>query len=332
MHSSTIANVRPLQSIWPYIQIARIDHWFKNTFMLLGVLVAFFYEPASITWASIPDIAVALLATCLVASSNYVLNELLDGATDRFHPEKKHRPVPSGKIRSGFAIMEWLFLGAVGAILASFVSLSFFVSALVLWLMGVAYNVPPIRTKELPYLDVLSESVNNPLRLFLGWFAVVPEKVPPLSLVLAYWMVGAFFMATKRFAEYRHIADPKAASQYRQSFGYYTENRLLVSMFIYATMSALFSGIFIVRYRVELILFVPLAAGFFGYYLKLGLQQDSPAQHPEKLYRERGFVRYLIVSMAVIVLLMLVQVPKLYDLFNIEPARMNPLWIIGEGK
>jgi decaprenyl-phosphate phosphoribosyltransferase len=331
MYSSTIANARPLQSIWPYIQIARIDHWFKNTFMILGVLVAFFYEPASITLVSIPNIALALVATCLVASSNYVLNELLDGATDRFHPEKKYRPVPSGKIRSGFAIMEWLFLGAVGAILASFVSLSFFVSALVLWLMGVAYNVPPIRTKELPYLDVLSESVNNPLRLFLGWFAVVPEKVPPLSLVLAYWMVGAFFMATKRFAEYRHIADPKAASQYRQSFGYYTESRLLVSMFIYATMSALFSGIFIVRYRVELILFVPLAAGFFGYYLKLGLQQDSPAQHPEKLYRERGFVRYLVLSMAVFVLLMLLQVPTLYDLFNVEPARINPLWTIGTG-
>ena len=127
----------------------------------------------------------------------------------------------------------------------------------------------------------------------------------------------------------KFIADAKTAAQYRQSFGYYTENRLLVSMFIYATMSALFSGIFIVRYRVELILFVPLAAGFFGYYLKLGLQQDSPAQHPEKLYRERGFVRYLVVSMVVLVLLMLVQVPALYDLFNIESARMDPLWTIG---
>ena len=30
--------------------------------------------------------------------------------------------------------------------------------------MGVAYNVPPVRTKDRAYLDVLSESVNNPLR------------------------------------------------------------------------------------------------------------------------------------------------------------------------
>jgi decaprenyl-phosphate phosphoribosyltransferase len=329
MYSSTISTVRPVQSIWPYIQIARIDHWFKNSFMLLGVLVAFFYDPGWIAWASIPKIGLGLLATCLVASSNYVLNELLDGVTDSFHPEKKHRPVPAGKIRPQLAILEWLLVGATGSVVACFVSPPFLVSALMLWIMGIAYNVPPVRTKELPYLDVLSESVNNPLRLFLGWFAVVPDKVPPISLILAYWMVGAFFMATKRFAEYRHIGDAKAATQYRQSFGYYTENRLLVSMFIYATMSALFSGIFIVRYRVELILFVPLAAGFFGYYLKLGLQHDSPAQHPERLYRERGFVSYLVLSMVVLVLLMLVRVPALYDLFNIEPARIDPLWTIG---
>jgi decaprenyl-phosphate phosphoribosyltransferase len=329
MYSSTIANVKPLQFIWPYIQIARIDHWFKNTFMLLGVLLAFFYDPATLTWANIPEIALGLLATCLIASSNYVLNELLDGTTDRFHPEKKNRPVPSGKIRSGFAVLEWFLVGIAGVIIASVLGFSFTISCLVLWLMGIVYNVPPFRTKELPYLDVLSESVNNPLRLFLGWFVLIPDKVPPLSLILAYWMVGAFFMATKRFAEYRHIGDTKAASQYRKSFGYYTEHRLLVSMFFYAIISALFSGIFIVRYRVELILFVPLAAGFFAHYLKLGLQDDSPVQHPEKLYRERAFMRYLMVCLMAFVLLMLVQVPVLYNLFNVDPARVDPLWTIG---
>jgi 4-hydroxybenzoate polyprenyltransferase len=331
MYSSTLVKLGPVQSIWPYIQLARLDHWFKNVFMLLGVLVAFFYEPVSLTLASLPPIVFGLLATCLVASSNYVLNELLDGSTDSFHPEKKYRPVPSGKIRSGFGIMEWLFVGAAGALLASFMSFSFFMSALTLWLMGIAYNVPPVRTKELPYLDVLSESLNNPLRLFLGWFAVVPDKVPPLSLILAYWMVGAYFMATKRFAEYRHIGNVQTAAQYRRSFGYYNENRLLVSMFIYATMSALFSGIFIVRYRVELILFVPLAAGFFGYYLSLGLKQNSPTQYPERLYRERGFVSYLVLSMVVLVVLMLVRLPVLYNLFNVEPARIDPLWTIEIG-
>src|SRR5262249_28556460 len=143
-----------------------------------------------------------------------------------------------------------------------------------LWTMGVAYNVPPVRTKEWPYVDVLTESINNPIRLLLGWFALVTDRVPPVSLILSYWMVGAFFMATKRFAEYRQIADPKVAAAYRRSFRHYTEDRLLVSMFFYATACALFAGIFIVRYHVELILFVPVAAGLFAYYLKIGLKPN----------------------------------------------------------
>jgi 4-hydroxybenzoate polyprenyltransferase len=297
--------------------------------MLLGVLLALFYDPVLFTWASVPRLGLAVLATCLIASSNYVLNELIDAPYDRFHPVKKHRPVPSGLVQPMFAILEWLLLGAAGVTIAFFLSPYFAASGIALWVMGVMYNVPPVRTKELPYVDVLSESVNNPLRLFLGWFALVTDKLPPLSLALAYWMVGAFFMATKRYAEYRRIGNREVAAQYRKSFRYYTEERLLVSMFFYATLCALFMGIFIVRYHVELILFTPVAAGFFAYYLKLGLQDNSPVQNPEKLHTERNFLLYMTLCVMLFVLLMFTRLPVLYELFNIEPSLLEPLWTLG---
>ena len=53
---------------------------------------------------------------------------------------------------------------------------------------GLVYNVSPIRTKEKVYLDVLSEAVNNPIRLTLGWAMVDSTTLPPSSLLLAYWM------------------------------------------------------------------------------------------------------------------------------------------------
>jgi decaprenyl-phosphate phosphoribosyltransferase len=317
------------QDWWPYVEIARADHWIKNAFMLLGALLAIFYQPSLLRWESAAKLGLAVLATCLVASSNYVLNELLDGPTDRFHPLKQHRPVPSGRIRTGVAVAEWLLLGAVGIGLACGINRYFVASAVWLWVMGVAYNVPPVRTKELPYLDVLSESVNNAIRLLLGWFSLVDDRVPPVSLILAYWMAGAFFMATKRFAEYRSIADPTRAAVYRRSFAYYNGDRLLVSMLFYATACALFSGIFIVRYHLELILFVPPAAGFFAYYLRLGLKPDSPAQHPERLHREHGFLVYATVSVLLFVALMFTSIPHLYDWFNVEASKTMPLWTLG---
>ena len=79
---------------------------------------------------------------------------------------------------------------------------------LLLWVMGLLYNVPPVRAKDQPYADVLSESVNNPIRLAMGWYSTGTAAVPPLSALLAYWMFGAFLMAMKRMAEYRRMGDP----------------------------------------------------------------------------------------------------------------------------
>ena len=112
--------------------------------------------------------SLTIIATCLVASSNYVLNELLDGPLDLLHPQKRHRPVPSGLIRPAFAYVEWLLLGAAGLGLALTLNRYFFASAVWLWLMGIIYNVPPLRTKEWPYLDVLSESIKVPVTAVVG--------------------------------------------------------------------------------------------------------------------------------------------------------------------
>ena len=106
--------------------------------MLLGVILAVFYEPRVAAWSSLVPLVVAVVATCLVASSNYVLNELLDGPNDRLHPEKRHRPVPSGRVRPALAYAEWLLLAAAGFGLALSLNIYFFASALWLWVMGIA--------------------------------------------------------------------------------------------------------------------------------------------------------------------------------------------------
>jgi decaprenyl-phosphate phosphoribosyltransferase len=309
-----------------YLRIARFDHWGKNAFMLLGFLLAWFLRPVTVSPELGWTLALAFLLTGLVASSNYVINEILDAPRDRHHPEKCHRPIPSGQVKLPLAYAEWILLGALGLAGAWFVNKGFFLSALALWIMGCVYNIPPLRTKELPWLDVLSESVNNPLRLFLGWFVLIPDEIPPLSLIVSYWMFGAFFMAIKRFAEYRHIRDPKVAAAYRNSFRWYNEERLLVSFFFYALTGAFFGGVFIVRYRLELVLFLPVAAAFITYYLKIGLWPDSPVQHPEKLFKRKRFMITTLGCLLLFILLMTRNIPQLYTWFNVDPPTSSPLW------
>ena len=105
-------------SIRPYVRIARPEYWANHVFIVPGILLAFLYIPGWPTAATLGRVALAIVCACLVASSNYVLNEILDAPKDRFHPEKKNRPVASGQVSLPIAYAEWLVLAALGFALA----------------------------------------------------------------------------------------------------------------------------------------------------------------------------------------------------------------------
>src|SRR2546430_1016199 len=71
-----------------YLQIARVDHWVKNVFVLPGIVVALSLDHKQLTFGILIPILIGLLSTCLVASSNYVINELIDASEDSQHPTK----------------------------------------------------------------------------------------------------------------------------------------------------------------------------------------------------------------------------------------------------
>src|SRR6476469_50487 len=87
--------VPPHPTVRGHIQIARIDHWFKNVFVLPGIIAAIGSDPTHVAPNLAYNVVVGLIATCLVASSNYTINEVLDAPTDRYHPIKHLRPVPA---------------------------------------------------------------------------------------------------------------------------------------------------------------------------------------------------------------------------------------------
>lgn len=302
--------------MWAYVQIARPDHWFKNVFALPGVLFAVLIDHSLVRLQLVWLLLLATAALCLAASSNYVLNELLDAERDRMHPQKCLRPVPSGRAKPAIAIMLWLMLGAVALAIGFAVSRPLGCSLLALLVSGLLYNVPPVRTKDLPFLDVLSEAVNNPIRILIGWYATGTMIWPPVSLLLAYWAMGGFLMAVKRFAEYRHINRARRAAAYRLSFRYYNEQRLLMSIIGYATACGMFAGVFIARYRLELVLTVPIFALFMGLYLRIGLKPDSPAQYPERLLRSRSVMLASLLLMFVVGLGLWFDWPALQRVFT----------------
>ena len=310
-----------------HVAICRFDHWFKNVFVLPGVLVAVSMEPGlwqmDVAWR----LVVGLLSVGFIASSNYTINEVLDAPFDRLHPTKHKRPVPAGLVSIPLAYLQWLALLGTGLALAYTISMPFLWTMVALWGMGCLYNIPPIRTKDVVYLDVTSEAINNPLRFLAGWFIAASTLAPPSSLLISYWMVGCFFMGLKRFAEYRMIRQDgewayfgdkhlDKAAAYRRSFRYYTEGRLLISTTFYGCASMLFFGAFLMRYRLELVFAFPLIALVMAIYQGLALREDSPVQKPEGLYKEKFLVVSVFLCLALMIALLFVDVPMLHEVFQ----------------
>lgn len=297
-----------------HVSLLRLDHSIKQIFVLPGTVLAISLTGTSLSLALAERVVLGLLAVIAAASSNYVLNEVLDAPYDRQHPTKCRRPAAACCIHVPLAYAQWLACGALGCWLAALVSRPLLLSVLSLWLMGCAYNIPPLRLKDVAYLDVLSESVNNPIRFCVGWYMVTAVVLPPASMLVAYWMLGAYFMALKRFSEYRQIGS-ESARRYRRSFIFYTEQKLLSSILFYATAAMLFFGAFIMRYRIEMIFSFPFIALLMAVYFNLAFSNDSSVQNPEKLYREPRLMALLAACCTVLVLTSFVNFPWLVQLF-----------------
>ena len=279
-----------------HMQVMRVDHSIKNIFVIPGIVVALSAQRTPLLSRPLVfNILIGFLATTFIACSNYVLNEVLDAPFDKLHPTKRM---------------------AVGIALALTISRPFAYTAGTLWIMGCLYNIPPLRLKDKVYLDVLSESVNNPLRMLLGWFMVTSVLIPPTSLLICYWMAGCYLMALKRFSEYREIDNAQVAGAYRKSFQHYTEVSLLTSVTFYASTAMLFFGAFIMRYRIELILVFPLVALLMSTYFRLAFQPNSAAQNPEKLYREPLLMTEAVIISLSMVVLLYIDIPFIGRVFS----------------
>jgi 4-hydroxybenzoate polyprenyltransferase len=292
-------SVRAPSSQWlQYLRPLRFDHWIKNLVVPVGSLLALAADRVSPDGAAIATISAAFVVSGLVSSVNYAVNEVLDAPFDARHPTKRNRPVPSGRVRIGpllavatavgclaFGLSWWLLPGPV------------LVGCGALFLAGLAYNLPPIRLKDWPYLDVVTESLTNPIRLAIGWYAVSVTRLPGL-LLLSVWSLGAFVMTGKRLAELRLLG--AAAARYRPTFRAYSVRGLLLVQLGYAVIGLAALARLTATLRPAALPGLPLVAALLAWTFKMTFEAERPLIDPEHLYHRPVF---LLSAIAVLVLL-----------------------------
>lgn len=288
----------------PYVAIARLSRWSINLFMLTGVFFALCIEhqPEALIWWRV---LLAFAGLCFAAFANYCINEWYDAPYDALHPEKMHRPGAMGLLKGRWVVCEYLCLAGFALLCEGFVGSRLVWVLLVFLVAGMCYNIPPIRLKDKPYFDVLSESVNHPLRFLLGWSVVSSETLPWL-LLLACWMLGSYLMTLKRFAEFRLLrAHQGVAEAYRRSFSAYSERRLASLCVVYAVVMLITFSIVLIRIDAIFYGVIPLMLLLLMWYSWIGCQPDSPVQHPETLYRKEPLFMIVVTGVLLAVLILL---------------------------
>jgi decaprenyl-phosphate phosphoribosyltransferase len=287
------------------LDVFRPLRWYRNVSMVLGSLLALRLLGSPISDLFTPNhlqsFIISFIGICLVASGNYGINEILDSETDRHHPKKKERAIPSGRISAQLVAVISVFLYAAGIILvASLGNYMLTLSVVLLLISGILYNVKPFRFKDKPYLDFSFEALNNPIRLMVGWYAITPaNQIVPASFVLGFWFLGIFLMASKRFGEIRFIKDPEAAHRYRNSLRYYTQERVLFAMIGALVCFSFMLGALCMKYSVDLILFLPFVAIWVIWFFHLAHQENSIVKDPERVFEQKPFFFYSLATSAV---------------------------------
>ena len=169
--------------------------------------------------------------------------------------------------------------------------------------MGIFYNIRPIRTKDLKYLDIINESINNPIRFFLGYYTLADyfdfSSMQNIQIILFYFSFGCFLMSCKRLSEKRYFGNSKNIAKYRITIFRYTENQLILQTFFYSIISLLFiSNLLIVKNFYFFIFIFTLVLTYIEY-INLALNKSYSSQEPETLYKEKLLVFLIILNLSI---------------------------------
>jgi 4-hydroxybenzoate polyprenyltransferase len=179
------------RSIAPYLRALRPHQWVKNLLVFVPMLAAHQLDVATFFQSLL-----AFAAFSLVASSVYVVNDLLDLSADRAHPRKRLRPFASGAIplSQGTGMAGGLLL--VGLLLALPLGGSFLA---VMGLYCVATTAYSLHLKRRVLVDIALLAALYSIRLLAGGAATGI----PLSVWLLAFSIFLFFSlaAVKRQAE-----------------------------------------------------------------------------------------------------------------------------------
>ncbi len=149
---------RKIKGLW---QSLRSPQWIKNLAVFAPILFTGKLFDPLLFWKTLR----IFIAFCLLSSSSYLLNDVVDAPLDRQHPFKKDRPIAKGVISASLALRGSFMLAFLGLLFASGLGFGAFVVSLLFYSLHVVYS---FLLKKMVLWDILGIATSFVLRAFAG--------------------------------------------------------------------------------------------------------------------------------------------------------------------
>lgn len=235
--------------LYAIFKSARPRQWLKNLALFTTVLfTGYAFNP--------PDLAASFwgfVAFCLLASSNYIINDVLDIQSDRKHPFKRFRPIASGALPIPVAFSVSVVFILVGLFIASNLGRNFFILSVLF--VGLQYSYS-LFLKKISVIDILTITAGYFIRVYAGEAATGLHI--SIWLALAALSLALFLAVGKRRAEITLIQGYKGVvpKDTRETLSHYSEKLL-------DTYTAMFANSTFITYAFYTFLERPVTEGFF---------------------------------------------------------------------
>ncbi len=222
--SSTCSGPRGLGAL---IEAMRPTHWVKNAFVIAPILFAGAFGQWEAWWRCLLTVA----AFCLISSGVYLVNDLCDRSADRAHPDKRYRPLASGRLSAGLAVTAAVILFLAGLLLAILPGVWLLHPNQPLGGMGAAVwaggyllvnLLYSLELKRFPVVDVILVAAGFVLRAMAGAAAIAVPISP--WLVICTFTFCLFLALAKRRAELTDLSPEQARDTRRVNREYRAED------------------------------------------------------------------------------------------------------------
>ncbi|MFX0149908.1 MAG: UbiA family prenyltransferase [Candidatus Hodarchaeota archaeon] len=309
------------------ITLLRPHQYYKNLLVFFGI---FFSRNLLRVDLWLP-IILAFISLCLVSSLNYLINDFRDREKDKFHPEKKNRPFPSGRISTiqGFVIFFLLLVLLIILIIiipfapiekaiyiypgiqeseilepAIIIHESKIAFVLVLGALFLTSQIYSLFLKKVVFADIVTISVNYVWRAIAG-AVLITVSVSPWLIILCF-ITAMLLSLAKRKGDMALLG--VQASQHKLVFELYTPTLLDQSLATIAAIELLAFFIYLIDRHPNETVFIVAALPLFTFsifrFLFLVSSKNVISRKAERLFLDKQ----LLLTGAIIVFLFFIAI------------------------